>query len=671
MHADEILEAEAAAGTHTGMATPAQANNAVSDLPSARAFPPAASVSAAPSSAAASPAALSAAAAAALLAACGGGGSGDSPTSNGTISNSPGGAGQVAGAGGEAFGPAVVTGSGTATGTVLAKPATDEDAARFLLQAQFSASEAEIAAVKSQGYGPWLSVQLLLPATQTGVQWLNSRGYGNASATTSFFDHHYPGDFMIWQQLLKSTDAVRKRLALALSEFFVVSLSSLDFEWRSHGIAQYWDTLVQGTQGNFRTLLEDITLNPAMGYFLNTKGNQKEDARSGRQPDENYAREVMQLFTIGLYQLNTDGTVKLASDGSKSPSYTLSDVSGLAKVFTGWDLDSTGNVNSTLQYNGYTRTVGNTSRALRRMTLTDGRNSTSGTTFLGVTVPANSDGAAALKTGLDTLFNHPNVGPFFGKQMIQRLVTSNPSPAYVARVAAVFNNNGAGVRGDMKSVFGAILFDEEARGAAGLKDTTFGKLREPMLRFVQWGRTCGLNSAAGSWKMDEQGNPSTQLGQSPLRPASVFNFFRPGYVPPSTALATSQKVAPEFQLVNETSVGGYLNYMLDRLRYGVNVDSPNVSEHTYNTYSRDIVASYTDELALVADPTALVNRLSLVMCAGQLSAATKALMVTALTATALPTPTASNAQQVTDRKLDRVCAALFMVLASPEYLIQK
>ncbi len=611
----------------------------------------------------ASAAAVSAVAAAALLAACGGGGGGDSSSGGSAGLNSPGG-GSVAGAGGEAFGPVIVT------GTAFAKPQTDEEAARFLLQAQFSASDADIAAVKSQGYAPWLSVQLLAPATQTGVEWLDSRGYGTPQTTTSFFDNTYPGDFMIWQQLMKSTDAVRKRLALALSEFFVVSLSSLDFEWRSHGIAQYWDTLVQGTQGNFRTLLEDITLNPAMGYFLNTRGNQKEDTRTGRQPDENYAREVMQLLTIGLYQLNADGTVKLAADGSKLPSYTSADVSGLAKVFTGWDLDSSQNVNVTLQYSGYTRTVGNTSRATRRMVLTASRHSTTAKTFLGQTMN-NADGVAELKAALDILFNHPNVGPFFGKQMIQRLVTSNPSPAYVARVAAVFNNNGAGVRGDMKSVFGAILFDDEARGAAGLKDPTFGKLREPMLRFVQWGRTCGLNSAAGSWKIDEQGNPSTQLGQSPLRPPSVFNFFRPGYVPPSTALATSQKVAPEFQLVNETSVGGYLNYMLDRLRNGFNVDSPTLPERNYSIQSRDIIASYTAELALVADPTALVNRLNLVMCAGQLSAATKALMVSALNATALPTPTANNAADVTNKKLDRVCAALFMVLASPEYLVQK
>ena len=598
---------------------------------------------------------FSAVAAAALLAACGGGG-GDGPVGGSTTAVGP---------SAPAFPPTITAGA------TFLKAATDEEAARFLLQAQFSASDAEVAAVKAKGYAPWLSEQLLLPATQTGVQWLDSRGYGSLQTTTNFFDNAYPGDFMIWQQLIKSTDAVRKRLALALSEYFVVSLNSLDFEWRSHGIAQYWDLLVKGTQGNFRTLLEDITLNPAMGYFLNTKGNQKEDARSGRQPDENYGREVMQLLTIGLYQLNIDGSFKLAGDGSKLPTYTSADVSGIAKLFTGWDLDASQNVTTTLQYSGYTRDIGSTSRATRRMTVTASRHSTSATSFLGVNVTAGTDGATGLKIALDTLFNHPNVGPFFGKQMIQRLVTSNPSPAYVARVAKIFNDNGAGVRGDMKSVFGAILFDDEARSPAGLKDATFGKLREPMLRFVQWGRTAGLDSAAGSWKLDEQSDPANKLGQSPLRAPSVFNFFRPGYVPPSTALAASNKVAPEFQLVNETSVGGYLNFMLGNIRDGFNIDGPGSPEHTYQNYTRDLVASYAAELPLAGDAGALVKRLNLLMCGGQLGAATQSVMVTALNATPLPAPTASNAATVKARQLDRVCAAYFMVLASAEYLVQK
>ena len=589
--------------------------------------------------------------AAALLVACGGGGGGDAATAVGASSASAG------------LGSAVA-------GYTYTAPQNDNEAARFALQAKFNVTDAEIAELRQQGYAAWISAQLNAPEAQTGVAWLDGRGYGAVSAATEFFDQSYPGDFMIWQQLMQSPDGARKRLALALSEFFVVSLNSIDAEFRSHGIAQYWDLLVRGTRGNFRQLLEDITLNPAMGVFLNTKGNQKEDSR-GRQPDENYAREVMQLFTIGLYQLNADGTEKRAADGSKLASYTSADVSNLSRVFTGWDLDSSQSVNTLLQYSGYTRNIGNTSRMTRRMVLTASRHSTLAATFLGTTIAANTPGDQALKTALDTLFNHPNVGPFFGKQMIQRLVTSNPSPAYVGRVAAIFNNNGDGVRGDMKSVFAAVLLDDEARSPVGLSAPTFGKLREPMVRLVQWGRTFGLTSKAGSWKLDEQGNPSDQLGQSPLRPGSVFNFFRPGYVPPSTALAASQQVAPEFQIVNESTVGGYLNYMQDRIRYGFNIDSPTVAEHTYNTYSRDITASYAAELLLVADVPALVNRLNLLMCAGQLSASTRTLMTSALSATALPTPTASNAQAVLDARLNRICAGVLMVMASAEYLVQK
>ena len=581
-------------------------------------------------------------AAAALLAACGGAG---------------GGAG--AGAGDAAGGVTAVVAAGA--GSVYKAPASDEDAARFLLQAQFSASDAEVAAVRGQGYAPWLAAQLHSPAAQSGVEWLNSRGYASIDASTGFFDQPYQGDFMIWQQLMKSPDGVRKRLALALSEFFVVSLSSVDLEWRGHAIAHYWDLLVQGTQGNFRALLEEVTLNPIMGYFLNTRRNEKENAQ-GRQPDENYAREVMQLFTIGLYQLNLDGTEKRAADGSKLPTYAQTDVSNLARVFTGYDLDASQNIVTPV---GAGRSIGSISRSTRRMVLTASRHSMLAATFLGTTIAANTEGAAALKTGLDTLFNHPNVGPFFGKQMIQRLVTSNPSPAYVARVATVFNNNGAGVRGDMKSVFAAILLDDEARGPAGLADPSFGKLREPMVRLVQWGRSFGLDSAAGSWKLDEQGNSSTQLGQSPLRPPSVFNYFRPGYVPPSTVLATSQRVAPEFQIVNESTVGGYLNYMQDCIRNGFEVDSPDLPQHTYSAYVRDISASYVNELPLATDAAGLVKRLNLLLCAGQLTAATRNLIVNALNATPLTAASTASA------RLDRVCAAVFMVMASAEYLIQK
>jgi len=401
-----------------------------------------------------------------------------------------------------------------------------------------------------------------------------------------------------------------------------------------------------------------------MGYYLNTKGNLKEDPAKGRLPDENYAREVMQLFSIGLYQLNLDGTPKTDAQGNRIESYSQADVTNLARVFTGYDVDLSQNVNTFDAV--LNRNIPNTTPARLPMVLNASRHSTLAATFLGVTIPANTPGAAELATALDTLANHPNVGPFFGRQMIQRLVTSNPSPAYVARVAAAFNNNGAGVRGDLKAVWSAILLDDEARSPAGLTQASFGRLREPMLRFVQWGRTFGIRSAAGSWKIGDLGNPATQLGQSPLRPPSVFNYFRPGYVPPSTALAANRSVAPEFQLVNESSVGGYLNYMQGVIRNGVYVnapDQPNSGSNASNGY--DITAAYTAELALVTDAAALVRRLALLLCADQLSASTQTLIVNALNATPV---TAASTDAV---KSNRVAAAVLMVMASAEYLVQK
>jgi uncharacterized protein (DUF1800 family) len=544
------------------------------------------------------------------------------------------------------------TGSNGSTDPVVGRTYTqagsDEDAARFLLQAQFSASTAEIAAVRAKGYAAWLSEQFAAPAGQTGFDWLNVRGYGTINSGTAFYDNSYPGDYMVWNQLMTAPDAVRKRIALALSEFFVVSLSGLDFSWRSYAIAAWWDMLAANAFGNYRKLLEDVTLSPAMGWYLNTKGNLKENTATGRAPDENYGREVMQLFSIGLYQLNLDGTEKRDGSGNKIETYTQSDITNIARVFTGWDFDTTQNKPTVEPVSG--RTIPSTDFTRLPMLLKPANHSTLASNFLGATVPANTDGIAALKIALDTLFNHPNVGPFFGKQMIQRLVTSNPSPAYVARVASAFNNNGAGVRGDLQAVFAAVLLDDEARGPAGLTQATFGKLREPMLRLVQWGRTFGLTSAAGSWKIGDLSNPASQLGQSPLRSPSVFNFFRPGYVPPSSALASAQSVAPEFQLVSESSVGGYLNYMQNTIQKGI---------------SSDLKAAYASELALVTDAAALVGRLNLLLCAGQLSSATQTLIIDALNATPVTT-TSTDAV-----KLNRVSAAVLLVMASAEYLAQK
>jgi uncharacterized protein (DUF1800 family) len=541
---------------------------------------------------------------------------------------------------------------------------TEESAARFLLQAQFSASDDQILAVRAKGFSSWLQSAYAAPRGVAGWDWLTSRGYATIDTNTRYYDNYYPGDLMIWNQLMTSPDPVRQRLSLALSEYFVVSLTGLDLGWRSHAIAHYWDTLNKNAFGNFRQLLEDVTLNPAMGFYLNTRGNQKENAATGRQPDENYAREVMQLFTIGLYELNQDGTPKLDAAGDPIESYTADDVTNLARVFTGYDFDRTGNVNTFDP--AQNRTIGNHLFTRLPMIFNSNQHSVLEKRFLGVSIPANTPGPAALKTALDTLFNNANVGPFFARQMIQRLVTSDPSPAYVGRVSAAFNDNGAGVRGDLKAVWSAILLDPEARAAGSLTDANFGKVREPMIRFVQWGRTFGATSAAGTWKIFDLSNPATQLGQSPLRSPSVFNYFRPGYIPPGTVMAARKATSPEFQILNESSVGGYLNYMQGVIRNGVFVnapDLPNTASNARNGF--DIKATYSKELPLAADPAALVARLNLLLAAGQLSTTTVSTIREAVAS--MPFTGAGTETQ----KLDRVAAAVLLVMGSPEFLIQK
>ena len=584
--------------------------------------------------------------AAALLAACGGGGGG--------------GTGSVVAA--STSEPQAAPGFNN-----YPKAQSDEEAARFLMQSQFAVTDASLSSTRSGTFAAKLQQDFATPQGETGWDWLEQRGYG-VSDTNRYFFANYPADFMIWNQLFTAPDPMRKRIALALSEFFVVSLQTAEFNWRSHAIAHYWDTLVKNAFGNYRQLLEDITLNPAMGWFLNTRGNQKENTATGRVPDENYGREVMQLFTIGLVQLNPDGTEKTGANGARPESYTQDDVTNIARVFTGYDFDSSDGVRVQVAKDagGFeTYTIESRDYARKPMRFDATRHSTLAATFLGTTIPANTAGPAALKTALDTLFNHPNTAPFFAKQMIQRLVTSNPSPAYVARVSAAFANNGAGVRGDLKAVWAAILLDDEARSPAKVVDPAYGKLREPMLRLVQWGRSFGVSSAAGSWKIFETSGAADRLGQSPLRSPSVFNFFRPGFVPPNTALAKAQAPAPEFQLVNETTVGGYLNYMQEVIRDGINCPEPTVPQAAYKNYLRDVTASYASELALVNDPTALVRRLNLLLCAGQMSPANVNLIIAALNGTAL-TATSTAAQ-----KLDRVAAGVLLVMASADYLVQR
>lgn len=558
------------------------------------------------------PSATSAAALAAALslAACGGGGSGSSSSSN----IPAGGAG------------------GGGTGSTVAP--SSAQAARFLLQAQLSASDADIAAVKAQGYAAWLDTQFAATPSISGWDWQVSKGYNSAAFVSSIA----PTDYMMWQQLIQSSDGLRRRVALALSEIMVVSSNGVAVASRSLAMAAYWDVLLNNAFGNFRTLLEDITLNPAMGYYLNIKGNQK--ASPGRAPDENYAREVLQLFTIGLYELNLDGTLKLNASGVPIETYSQTAVTQLARIFTGYDYNPAGST-----------AVTNPLSVKNRMVVNPNLHETGASTFFGVTVAAGASAASALATALDALFNHANTAPFICKQLIQRLVTSNPTPAYVGRVAAIFVNNGSGVRGDLQAVLRAIWLDNEARSDAGLTQASFGKLREPMLRLVQWARTFGVDSPTDAWVVGDMSSAGTRLGQSPLRSASVFNFFRPGYTPPSLVFATQGLVAPELQLAHESSVSGYLNFMQNTVRSGFNAASGGLS-----------APSYSAELALASDPAALLARLNLLLTANQLSAATLATILTAISSIAVTTLAGQQ---------NRVYAAVLLVMASPQYLVQK
>jgi uncharacterized protein (DUF1800 family) len=525
------------------------------------------------------------------------------------------------------------SGGGTTTPPVAVPPTTPKPTAaqssRLLAQSLFGATDTDLTAVQTQGYSAWLDAQFALPASQTGWDWLMANGYNDAT----FITQTLPMDYMIWKQLMGTSDQLRKRVALALSEIMVASVVGVAVNWRSFAMAAYWDTLAANAFGNFRMLLEAITLNPAMGYYLNTLGNQKATA-AGRVPDENYGREVMQLFTIGLHELNTDGTEKLGTNGLPIETYTQSDVTNIARVFTGWNVDNTGSTATNLLY------------IKQPMANTASLHETGASTFLGVTVPANATAAESLKIALDTLFNHANVGPFIGKQLIQRLVTSNPTTAYVGRVAAAFNNNGAGVRGDLKAVLKAVLLDDEARNDATLARTDFGRIREPMVRLVQWARTFNVTSPSDQYRIADTTAEATRLGQSPLRSPTVFNFFRPGFVPPNTALATAGQVSPELQIASEVTVAGYINYMQTVVKAGL----------------ADAIPAYTSELALVADTTALVDRLNLLLAANQLSAATLTTIRTALASIAITTDAG---------KLNRVAAAVWLVMTAPEYLVQK
>jgi uncharacterized protein (DUF1800 family) len=382
-----------------------------------------------------------------------------------------------------------------------------------------------------------------------------------------------------------------------------------------------------------------------MGLYLSHLANQKEDPATGRVPDENFAREVMQLFSIGLVQLQPDGTPRTDGAGRPIPTYDNADISGIAKVFTGWSWagpDTTSN-----RFRDWGPNL-DPDRDIKPMQPYPQEHSASEKRLLGVTIAANTDARTSLRIAIDTLANHPNTGPFIGRQLIQRLVTSNPSPAYVARVAAAFADNGAGVRGDMRAVIRAVLLDDEARSAGARTAGSYGKLREPSLRLTAWARAFGAASASGEFRVRVTNWSGWGVGQTPLRPESVFNFFRPGFVPPGSPMAGAGLVAPEFQIVGESQITAYLVYMSYVVERGVGLND-------------DVKCSYATELAQAGNAAALVDRVDLLLTGRRLSDATRSAIRGAVES--IPT-TAANAA------LNRVRIAVYLTLCSPEFAVQ-
>jgi len=502
-------------------------------------------------------------------------------------------------------------------------------AARFLAQASMGASRAEIARVQALGYAGWIDAQLAAPRSGTRWDWLITKGFNDVANRNS--ENGF--DACAWRKLISAPDTLRQRVTLALSEICVVAIDGLvGAPWRSFSAAAYLDLLEDYAFGNYRALLGAISTSAPMGQYLTFRGNVKQNPSTGALPDENYARELMQLFSIGLVQLNADGTPQ-QSNGVPKETYGLADITGLARVFTGWDFDMGTQTNAVPDF-------------LRRpMTQVPKRHETGASTFLGSTVAAGLSGADALKAALDIIYAHANVAPFISRQLIQKLVTSNPSPAYVARIAAVFNNDGRGAKGNLAAVVKALLLDPEARADTYI-GPNYGKLREPMLRFIGWARAYGAASASDAWAIGNTSDASSRLGQSPLRSPSVFNFYRPGYVPPNSAVSKAGLVAPEFQLTNETSVVGYVNYMQRAVSKGVG----------------DVLPDYGALLPLAANGQQLVDEINLVLAAGQLGSATVGLIRGAIDTMPAKTDAALR---------NRIYAALTMVMAAPEYLVQQ
>lgn len=579
-------------------------------------------------------------------------------------------------------------------------PYTDSDAARFLTQATFGPVDADIAHLRSlvapnggAGYQAWLNEQFAAPASSmtTYHNWVGNtlaENTGNVLREAWFLDALGGPDPQ--NNLIIHTDQLRQRVAFALSEIFVISDQNTLLNQHPEGEVTYYDILSDNAFGNFRVLLEKVTLSTDMGVYLNMVSNPRADLTQNRHPDENYAREINQLFTVGLVFLNGDGSQQLQG-GQPVPTYTQPVITAFAHVFTGWNWASctSGNyLNCGYQNGDFTLPMAafaawhDNGTNLTNDIVSKQLLSYPGAVNGGVLV-AGGTPASDLAFALDNIFNHPNVGPFIGKQLIQRLVTSNPSPAYVQRISNVFNNNGVGVRGDLKAVVQAILLDQEARIGQYRAPDSFGKLREPLLRMTHFWRAtgalhhCGLDVAGLHYlnqpyryagyttaygTSDE--TYGSGVGQAPLDSATVFNFFKPSFVP-AGEMATRGLKGPEFQIATDSLIVSSTNSLMGKSFNG------DLTDACGNDPLGDIALNRSQDLALAGsanggptDPAnALVDAYNKRFMSGQMSPFMRQTLLNYLNTIGI----GSGA----DWKLQRIRRALLLISTSPEYLIQK
>ena len=554
------------------------------------------------------------------------------------------------------------SGGGTAEPADL--PATRAEAARFLTQATFGPTEGEIERVMAIGYAAWIAEQLALPQTLHRATWdADNAAIKAADASRSAGSRQVLDSF--YQQALHGEDQLRQRVAFALSQIFVISTQDSNVGNVMRGVPAYLDMLGKHGLGSYRRLLEQVARSPVMGVYLSHLGNMKEDAARGRVPDENFAREVMQLFSIGLYELDPDGSARLGGDGKPIETYGAADVSGLARVFTGWSYNGPDTADS--RFYGWGSEYQDPARHITMMQGYSQFHSLAEKKFLGKKVAAQTraEPEASLKVALDTLARHPNVGPFIGRQLIQRLVTSNPSPAYVRRVAAAFD---AGGSENMAAMVRAILLDPEARDPALAADPAYGKLREPVLRLTALLRAFPVSSDSGKYLIGSTSDNGTQLGQAPLASPSVFNFYRPGYVPPNTRAAAAGLVAPEMQITHETTVAGYANYM----RYGIQYGFGQYGED-WSAKRADVQIDFSAEIALAGHPRKLVGQVALRLLGRDAPEALLDEIAPAVASIEIPAkqPGGSNQEAIDAARKNRVLTAVLLTLVAPEFLVQK